>query len=167
LRMGFLLGMTRSASPARRSVRDFRFDAVQMPLNVMDAHFRSFEKLVLPELVKQNTGVLAMKTMANGIILRLKTVTPTECLKYALNLPTSVVIKGIDSMEILDQALNAAKTFRPMSEDQVREILEKTGNAGINGEFEPFKITSIFDATAQNPQLLGEEPPGFQELMPS
>jgi predicted aldo/keto reductase-like oxidoreductase len=149
------------------SKHGFKFDAVQMPLNVMDAHFRSFKKLVLPELVKQNIGVLAMKSMANGIILRSKTVTPTECLKYALNLPTSVVITGIDSMEILDQALNAARTFRPMSEDQVRQILEKTGNAAINGEFEPFKITSIFDATAQNPQWLGGEPLRFQELMPS
>src|ERR1051325_8514388 len=91
----------------------FRFDAVQMPLNVMDAHYRSFEQLVLPELVKQQIGVLGMKPMANGIILKSKTATPIECLHYALNLPTSVVITGIDSMKILDQALEAAKTFRP------------------------------------------------------
>src|SRR2546429_1851779 len=85
----------------------FSFDTVQMPLNVMDAHYRSFEQLLLPELVKQKIGVLGMKSMANGIILKSRTVTPVECLHYALNLPTSVVITGIDSMEILDQAFAA------------------------------------------------------------
>src|SRR5439155_7544489 len=89
----------------------FNFDTVQMPLNVIDAHYRSFEKLVLPELVKQNIGVLGMKSMANGILLKSKTVTPVECLHYALNLPTSVVITGIDSMEILDQAFAAIESF--------------------------------------------------------
>src|SRR6266436_4852966 len=89
----------------------FKFDTVQMPLNVMDAHYRSFEKRVLLELVKQNIGVLGMKSMANGILLKSKTVTPIECLHYALNLPTSVVITGIDSMEILEQAFAAVSTF--------------------------------------------------------
>src|SRR3989475_1051775 len=84
--------------------RAFKFDTVQMPLNVMDAHYRSFEKLVLPELVKQRTGVLGMKPLANGIILKSKTVSAADCLRYALNLPTSVVITGVDSMKILDQA---------------------------------------------------------------
>src|SRR5712692_3926967 len=104
----------------------FTFDTVQMPLNVMDAHYRSFEQLVLPELVRQGIGVLGMKSMANGIILRSKTVTAVECLHYALNLPTSVVITGCDRMEILEQALNAARTFQPMSERQVHALLAKT-----------------------------------------
>src|SRR5207248_1635238 len=90
----------------------FRFDAVQMPLNVMDAHYRSFARLVVPELVRQNVGVLGMKSMANGIILRSGAVTAVECLHYALNLPTSVVITGVDGMEVLDQAFEAARTFR-------------------------------------------------------
>lgn len=89
--------------------RGFKFDTAQMPLNVMDAHYRSFSKLVVPELVKQNIGILAMKTMANGILLRSNTVTPIECLHYALNLPTSVVITGIDSMGILDQAFSTLR----------------------------------------------------------
>jgi aryl-alcohol dehydrogenase-like predicted oxidoreductase len=96
---------------------NFTFDAVQMPLNVMDAHYRSFEKLVLPQLVREQIGVLGMKSMANGIILKSNTVTPVECLHYALNLPTSVVITGCDSLEILEQALDATRTFRPMSEE--------------------------------------------------
>lgn len=146
--------------------KGFTFDTVQMPLNVMDAHYRSFEKMVLPKLVKQKIGVLGMKPMANGIILRSNTATPIECLHYALNLPTSVVITGIDSMETLDQALEAARTFQPMSEAQVKALLAKTTKAAMHGEFEPFKISSIFDSTASHPDWLGEEPERLQQLMP-
>ena len=148
------------------SEHGFKFDAVQMPLNVMDAHYRSFEKLVLPELVRRGVGVLGMKSMANGILLRSNTVTPVECLHYALNLPTSVVITGIDSMEILEQAFEAVRTFQPLSEEQVNGLLAKTREAALGGQFEPFKTTSIFDSTAQNPDWLGEEPERFRQLMP-
>ncbi len=143
----------------------FTFDTVQMPLNVMDAHYRSFEKLVLPELVKQDIGVLAMKTMANGMILRSKTVSATECLHYAMNLPTSTVITGCESMEDLEQALTAARTFQPLSEAQVKTLLSKTEQAASRGEFELFKTTSIYDGTATHPEWLGEEPPEVQSVM--
>ena len=145
----------------------FKFDTAQMPLNVMDAHYRSFANLLVPELVKQNIGILGMKSLANGILLRSNTVTPIECLHYALNLPTSVVITGIDSMEILDQAFEAARTFQPMNEQQERLLLAKTAEAASRGEFEPFKTSSIFDSTAQNPDWLGEEPQRIQQLMPT
>jgi aryl-alcohol dehydrogenase-like predicted oxidoreductase len=145
----------------------FELDTVQMPLNVMDAHYRSFEKLVLPELVKRRIGVLGMKPLANGIILRSKTVTAVECLQYALNLPTDVVITGIDSMEVLEQALETARTFRPLSEEALAALLAKTADAALGGEFEPFKTSSIFDATAQHPEWLGEEPERKQKLMPA
>jgi len=144
----------------------FLFDTVQMPLNVMDAHYRSFGTLVLPELAKQGTGVLGMKPMANGIILKSKTVSPAECLRYALNLPTSVVITGVDSMEILDQACEAARTFRRWSDTELTALLSKTAKAAARGEFEPFKTSSIFDGTAQNPAWLGDEPQRLQDLMP-
>ena len=144
----------------------FTFDTVQMPLNVMDAHYRSFARLVVPELVAQNIGVLGMKSMGNGIILRSKTVTAIECLHYALNLPTSVVITGIDSLEILEQACEAARTFRPMTGDEVQALLGKTAKAASGGEFELFKTSSIFDATTTNPEWLGEEPERLQRLMP-
>lgn len=143
----------------------FKFDAVQMPLNVMDAHFRSFSKLVVPELVKDGIGVLAMKTMANGSILKSKTVTAIECLHYALNLPTSVVITGVDSMEILEQAFEAARTFKPFSDEALQKLLAKTRKAASRGEFEPFKTSSIYDGTASNQKWLGEEPEHLQELM--
>ena len=144
----------------------FTFDTVQMPLSVMDAHYRSFEKLVLPELVKENIGVLAMKTLANGQILKSNTVTAIECLHYALNLPVSVVITGMESMERLDQACEAVRTFHPLSDAQRKALLRKTVKAASRGEFEMFKTTSIYDATAQNPQFLGEEPERVQRIMP-
>jgi aryl-alcohol dehydrogenase-like predicted oxidoreductase len=145
----------------------FTFDTAQMPLNVMDAHYRSFARLVVPELVKQNIGVLGMKSMGNGIILKSGTVTPIECLHYALNLPTSVVITGIESMKILDQAFEAARTFTPMSEQQLQALLAKTAAAASRGKFELFKTSSIFDATTTNPEWLGEEPQRLQRLMPA
>ena len=146
---------------------EFKFDTAQMPLNVMDAHYHSFARLVVPELVREGIGVLGMKSMANGIILKSKTVTPIECLHYAMNLPTSVVITGIDSMRILDQAIEAARTFRPMTEAELDELLARTAPAAKRGEFEPFKTSSIFDSTASHPQWLGEEPERVKELMPA
>ena len=133
----------------------FRFDAVQMPLNVMDAHFRSFEHQVLPRLAGEGIGVLGMKSMGGPFILESKTVTPTECLHYAMNLPTSTVITGIDSMDVLNQALEAGRTFRPMSSATVSSLLARTAQAAAGGRYERFKTTSHFDGTAQNPQWLG------------
>ena len=133
----------------------FHFDAVQMPLNVMDAHFRSFEHQVLPQLVKEEIGVLGMKSMGSGVILQSKTARPIECLHYAMNLPTSTVITGIDRREILDQALEAARTFRPLTPEAVSALLASTAAAAAGGRYEPFKTTAGFDGTARNPQWLG------------
>jgi aryl-alcohol dehydrogenase-like predicted oxidoreductase len=145
---------------------EFHFDAVQLPLNVIDAHCRSFAKLVLPELVKEEIGVLAMKTMANGSIVHSKTVTPIEALHYALNLPVSVVIAGMENMEILDQAFGAVRTFKPLSAEELAALLDKTRHAAARGEFEPFKTSSIYDATALTPSFLGDEPERLQALVP-
>ncbi len=138
-----------------------------MPINVMDAHYRSFARLVVPTLVRDGIGVLGMKSMGNGIILKSKTVTARECLRYALNEPTSVVITGIDSMEILDQACEVAGTFKPMSDGEREELLSKTKEAAAKGDYELFKTRSIFDSTAKNPKWLGEEPDRIAELMPA
>jgi aryl-alcohol dehydrogenase-like predicted oxidoreductase len=142
----------------------FTFDAVQMPINVMDAHYRSFAKLVLPELVGSGIGVVGMKPMSNGYILKSGTVTATDCLHYAMTLPTSVVITGCDSMQILEQAVNALRSFRPLSESEMHRLLAKTAKAGEDGRFEPFKTSSIYDSTAANPKLLGEEPERLKRL---
>ena len=133
----------------------FRFDTVQMPLNVMDAHFRSFEQQVLPVLVKNNMGVLGMKSMGDPYILRSSTVSPIECLHYSMNLPTSVVITGIDSMKILDQAMEAVRTFKPMDQAQTAALLARTREAAAKGNYELYKTSPQFDGTAMNPAWLG------------
>src|SRR6266852_1480580 len=133
----------------------FHFDAVQMPLNVMDAHYNSFEKKVLPVLLQKGICELGMMSMGAGIILSSKTVEPIECLHYAMSLPTSVVITGCDSVALVAQALKAARTFQPMSETQVAALLAKTKEAARSGEFEGYKTTTNFDGTAHNPQWLG------------
>ena len=142
----------------------FTFDTVQMPLNVMDAHYRSFERLVLPELVRDNIGVLGMKSLGNGVILKSGAATALECLRYALALPTSVVITGIESIERLDQAFLAVR--QPLDEEERKRLLARTASAASRGEFELFKTSSIIEATAQNPAWLGEEPERVQQLMP-
>jgi predicted aldo/keto reductase-like oxidoreductase len=133
----------------------FHFDTVQMPLNVMDAHFKSFETEVLPVALKHQTAVLGMKPMGDHFILDSKAVTPVECLHYAMNLPVSVVITGIDSLPILDQAVNAAKSFQPLSGSQVSALLAKTQEIAQNGQFELYKTSHHFDTTVKKPQYLG------------
>lgn len=143
----------------------FHFDAVQLPLNVMDAHYRSFEKVVVPELVKDGVGVLGMKPLAAGVIVKSGTVSALDCLRYALRLPTAVVITGIDKMEYLDQACEAARTYEDLTDADVAALLQRTARPAARGEFEPFKTTSIFDATALNPSWLGEEPERVQQMV--
>jgi predicted aldo/keto reductase-like oxidoreductase len=143
---------------------DFQFDTVQMPLNVMDAHFRSFGKLVLPKLVEQKIGVLGMKSMGDSIILKSGVVQPIDCLHYALNLPTSVVITGIDKPQILKQAFEAAKTFKPMPPEQVNALLAKTAKVAASGEYELFKTSAHFDSTAHHPEWLGGQAPHVENL---
>ena len=133
----------------------FKFDTVQMPVNVMDAHFRSFTKEVIPVAQKAGTGVLAMKTFGDSFILDSKTVEPMDALHYGLTQPVSVVITGIDKPEILQQALTAAKTFKPLTQTQIAGILARTKQAAMTGKFELFKTTPHFDGTAANPKWLG------------
>ncbi len=128
---------------------------VQMPLNVMDAHYDSFQKLVLPVLLKNNIAPLAMKSMGDEFLLQSNTVTPVECLHYDMNLPVAVVVTGCDSMAILDQALQAARTFQPLREAEVSAILAKTAQAAAGGRYERYKTTEHHDSTAHNPQWLG------------
>lgn len=128
----------------------FKFDAAQMPLNVMDAHFRSFEKQVVPLLVKEGIGVLGMKPLGSGAIVRAGAATPIECLHYALNLPTAVVITGMESLERLDQALEAVRTFKAMSQEQVAALLKRTATVAMTGKCERFKTSAAFDATARH-----------------
>jgi uncharacterized protein len=131
------------------------FDTVQMPINVMDAHFRSFNRDVMPVALQQGTAVLAMKTFGDHFILDSKTVEPIEALHYSMTQPVSVVITGIDSTAVLDQALMAVKTFQPMTQKQISALLARTRDAAADGRFELFKTTNHFDGTAANPKWLG------------
>jgi aryl-alcohol dehydrogenase-like predicted oxidoreductase len=133
----------------------FKFDTLQMPLNLLDAHYDSFKKKVLPLALKENIGVLAMKPFASGILMQTKTVTAMECLQYAMNLPVSVVITGCESLPILQQALDAARSYKPMSEEERAALLAKTKKAGSDGKFEPYKTQTMYDGTDHNPQWLG------------
>ena len=133
----------------------FKFDAVQMPLNVMDAHFRSFEKSVLPVLVRERVGVLGMKPLGSGAIVGTGAVTATECLQYALSLPTSVVITGMETMERLDQALAAVRTFKPLNQEHMLALLKRTEQIAATGKCERFKTSAAFDATARHPEWTG------------
>src|SRR5258708_40086521 len=133
----------------------FHFDSAQMPLNVLDYHFRSFAHQVVPRLVKEGTAVLGMKPLGSGNVLKAGVATPIECLHYALNLPTSVVMNGCDSMERLDQAFLAMKTFKPMNEAEVEALTAKTKEAAMSGRIERFKTSEDFDGTSHNPASMG------------
>lgn len=132
----------------------FPLDTVQMPLNVMDAHFNSFIQKVLPVATKMNLGILGMKPMGDKIILESKTVTAPECLRFALSLPTSVVITGCTSDRDVQQALQVARSFRPMTEQDRSNLLKQTAAAAKKGEYELYKTSHHFDGTIQNPQWL-------------
>ncbi len=134
---------------------NFHFDTVQMPLNVMDAHFRSFTHEVLPVLNREGIAPLGMKCFGDHFILDSNTVKPIEALHYCLNLPSAVQITGIDSPQILDQAFEATRTFKPLTEAEVAGILDRTRAAAEEGKFELYKTTPHFDGTAHNPQMLG------------
>jgi len=134
--------------------RNFHFDSAQMPLNILDAQFRSFARDAVPKLVAQGIAVLGMKPMAGGQILRNRLATPFECLHYALSLPTSVVITGMTNQQELDQAFEAVKTFKPLTPSQISALLAKTRDAALSGKYETFKTTTQQDGTARNPQWM-------------
>jgi aryl-alcohol dehydrogenase-like predicted oxidoreductase len=137
----------------------FTFDTVQMPLNVMDAHYESFERKVLPVLVKHDIGVLGMKPLGSGLFFRSRalaqrSVTPIDCLQYSMNLPTSVVITGCDTVGILKQGIDAAYRFKPMDAAHVKPLLDRTAAEASRGTWEKYKTSPAFDGTSQHPWWL-------------
>jgi len=133
----------------------FHFDGCQMPLNLLDANFRSFAQHVVPRLLSEGIAVLGMKPMASSAIVKNKIATPKECLTYALTLPTSVVITGIESMDVLEQDLEIMKKFKPLESGQMRELLARTRKSALNGAYEKFKTATQYDGTALHPEWLG------------
>ncbi len=137
------------------SKHGFTFDTVQMPLNLLDAHYDSFEKLVIPAARKLNMGILGMKPMSGGVIFDSNTVSAVDSLRYAMSLPVSLTITGCDSMRILNQALGVARGFRPLDGTQRASLLQQTAPVAGAGKFEQYKTTSNYDGTIHNPQYLG------------
>jgi predicted aldo/keto reductase-like oxidoreductase len=136
------------------AAHNFQFDSAQMPLNILDAQFRSFARQVVPKLVEQGIAVLGMKPMASGAIVEAKIATPIECLHYALNLPTSVVITGMPELKMVDQAFEAVRTFKPLTPDAVNALLARTRDAALSGKYERFKTSSSLDGTARRPDWM-------------
>ena len=135
--------------------KGFHFDAVLFPSNVMDWSFRSFVHQVMPVALEQGIAVQTMKPMGGKFILESKTVTPDECLQYALSQPTSVVIHGMEKMEYLEQTLDLVKRFTPLGHEQIAALAAKAKQAAMTGRYELFKTTAHFDSTAKNPSWLG------------
>jgi predicted aldo/keto reductase-like oxidoreductase len=133
----------------------FRFDTLQMPLNVMDAHYHSFEQTVLPIALQKQMGVLGMKPMGDPFILDSNTVSAPECLRYAMSLPVSVTITGIDSMAILQQALDVVDGFEPLNPQERESLLARTAKAARDGNSERYKVSQHFDSTELHPEWLG------------
>ena len=144
----------------------FVFDTVQMPVNVMDYHYRSFTNEVLPELTKRNIGALGMKSIGDTVILKSGAVTALECLQFSLSRPVSVQITGIDKPEILEQAIHAAQTYDKVSKEQMDAILRRTQPQAMEGKWELFKTSAIFDSTAKNPDWLGTTSPHVKKVQP-
>jgi aryl-alcohol dehydrogenase-like predicted oxidoreductase len=144
----------------------FHFDTVQMPINIMDAHFRSFAQLVVPQALQRKIGVLGMKCFGGGVILKSGAVEPMDCLHYSLNVPVSVMITGITTPTLLNQAFEAVKNFKPMDEAAVGALIAKSEDAASAGKYELFKTTTHFDSTIRHPDWLGSDTPEVQKLAP-
>ncbi len=152
---------------AMAAERGFHFDSVQMPLNIMDAHFRSFAHLVLPYLVEHGIAVLGMKSFGDSVLLKSDApIKPIEYLHYSLNLPTSVVITGIENGRDLDQAFEATRTFQPMRKEQIAELLSRSRPYALDGKYELFKTSALFDGTAKTAGWLGDDTESVKRLAP-
>ena len=156
------IGFTGHKSPAIHrhmfevaKAHNFHFDTVQMPLNVMDAHFDSFEQGVLPVAAAQGTGVIGMKAFGDPFILDSKAASPIEMLHYPMSLPISVQVTGVDSLPILQQALIAVRSFAPFTPEQRAALLARTAAVAKDGGTERYKTSTHFDGTVQNPHWLG------------
>jgi aryl-alcohol dehydrogenase-like predicted oxidoreductase len=133
----------------------FVFDTVQMPLNIMDPHFRSFERGVIPLAQQTDTGIIAMKTFGDRAILDTRIATPLQMLHYSMSLPVASVVNGVNSIYTLDEAVTAAVSFRPLSEAQIAALLARSAVQSAGGALERYKISNDYDATAQHPEWMG------------
>ena len=126
--------------------REFPFDAVQMPLNCFDATYRSFEQRVLPEANRRGLAVLGMKSMGGeGDAVRKRVVTAAEALRYAMSLPVTTTVSGIDSMRVLRQNVRIARDFVPMSPAEMQALRDRVASQAADGRYELYKSTAKHD----------------------
>lgn len=144
----------------------FRFDAVLHPSNLMDGHYRSFAQLVMPKLVQKGIAVQTIKPFGDAMLLKSGAIkNPIDCLHYALNLPADVVITGIDKPEILDQAFQAAKTFKRLDDNEFASLVLQTAQVARTGTYELYKVSAHFDSTAHHPEWLGNEDESVKQVL--
>ncbi len=150
------LGFTGHKDPSihlKMLTKPYDWATVQMPLNVMDAHFRSFQKQVLPELVKRGIGPIAMKSLGGaGHIVDVAGVPVEDALRYVLSLPISTLVSGIDSTKVLEQNLKIVRDFKPLSDAERTAIEEKTRSLAGDGRYELFKSSKIYDGKVHRVQ---------------
>src|SRR5205807_4072967 len=119
--------------------RGYPFDTVQMPLNCLDATFRSFEKQVLPELTKRGIAALGMKPMGGTAgAVKSGLVKAEEMLRYAMSLPVATTIAGMDSFDVLRQNVRIARGFQPLSEGQMQSLRDRCAPSASDGRFEVY-----------------------------
>jgi aryl-alcohol dehydrogenase-like predicted oxidoreductase len=116
-----------------------RFDTMQMPLNPIDHHQRSFERLVLPELLKRDIGVIAMKTSADGRLLRSRVCTPAECHRYAWSLPVSIAVVGMERPELVRENARRAREVSALSDAERQALLARVAPS-VSLRLEPYKL---------------------------
>jgi aryl-alcohol dehydrogenase-like predicted oxidoreductase len=143
------VGFTGHKDPAihlRMLSYDFPFDTCQLPLNVFDATFRSFERQVLPELHRRGIAPIGMKSFGGtGDAIRKRVVTAEQALRYAMSLPVATTVSGIDSLKVLRQNLAIARDFLPMQEDELESLRKRCAEEAADGRFELFKTSKRFD----------------------
>ena len=142
------IGFTGHKDPAifqRMLSHDYAWDAAQMPINVLDAHFKSFRNTIVPILQERGIGVIAMKTTASGNILQADAATPDECLNYTWSQPVATIVSGLKTRDHLEANIALAKSFAPMADDVQAALLARTKEVAMTGQYEPFKTTRAFD----------------------
>jgi aryl-alcohol dehydrogenase-like predicted oxidoreductase len=124
----------------------FPFDSVQMPLNAFDSQFHSFETQVLPELNKRGIAVLGMKPInGHGEAVKARVITAQEALRYAMSLPVTTTITGMESLDVLHQNLAVAQGFQPMSPQEMQALRDRVQSEAGDGRFELYKLSLKFD----------------------
>ena len=142
------IGFTGHANPKvhlEMIKKGFSWDTVQMPVNILDQHYLSFSKNVLPIAVEKEMGIIAMKTLAGtpGVIFQNGIASVAECLRFVMTLPVSTVCSGMDSMKIVKENIETAKNFKPFTQEEINQLVARSLDPSKDGKLENYKRTEI------------------------